>query len=91
MYLRGNKWSYTKRKKPVNPWRIIVLALAVGIMVYINQVVVPATPPLFVPTPTPTRAPESFVTDAEKLLAQGKISLAIQARSEEHTSELQSP
>jgi tetratricopeptide (TPR) repeat protein len=79
MYLRGNKWSYTKRKKPVNPWRIIVLALAVGIMVYINQVVVPATPPLFVPTPTPTRAPESFVTDAEKLLAQGKISLAIQA------------
>ncbi|MBE3143499.1 MAG: hypothetical protein IMZ61_06185, partial [Planctomycetes bacterium] len=46
---------------------------------YINQVVVPITPPLFIATPTVTRAPESFVTDAQKLEEQGRISQAIQA------------
>ena len=48
-------------------------------MVYINQVVVPATPPLFIPTPTATRSPESFVNQAEEYYAAGKLNQAIKA------------
>jgi tetratricopeptide (TPR) repeat protein len=79
MYLKGSKWTMLKRRKRLNPWRIIILLLLVGAALYFNQVIVPATPPLFIPTPTPTRSPESYITDAEELLAQGKISLAIDA------------
>jgi len=81
MYLRGSKWSLTKkrrqRKRP-NWGRIIGLLLLIGFFVYINQVIVPVTPPLFIPTPTPTRPPESYISDAENLLAQGKMTQAIQ-------------
>jgi tetratricopeptide (TPR) repeat protein len=79
MYLRGSKWSYRKRRKSFNPWRVIILVILVAGAVYINQVVVPVTPPLFIATPTATRAPGSFVTDAQKLEEQGRISQAIQA------------
>lgn len=79
MYLKGSRWSYSRRRKRSNPWRVIFLAILVGAAIYVNQVIVPATPPLFIPTPTPTRAPESFVTDAENLLGQGKILPAIAA------------
>ena len=79
MYLRGSKWSYRKRRKSVDPWRVIILVILVAGAVYINQVVVPITPPLFIATPTVTRAPESFITDAQKLEEQGRISQAILA------------
>jgi tetratricopeptide (TPR) repeat protein len=80
MYLRGNKWSVTRRpKKRTNPWRIILLLILIAIALYLNQVVVPATPPLFIPTPTPTRSPESFVNEAEQYYQEGKLSQAISA------------
>jgi len=69
----------TRRHKRANPIRLLVLILLVGGALYVNQVVVPATPPLFVPTPTPTRSPESYITDADTLLSEGKISQAITA------------
>ena len=68
-----------RKKQRTNPWRVLVLAVLVGAVIYVNRVVIPSTPPLFIPTPTATRSPESFVTDAENLLADGKISLAIDA------------
>lgn len=78
MYLRGSKWRLNrKKKKRPNYWRIFVLLVLIGVMYYINQVIVPVTPPLFIPTPTPTRAPESYITEAENILAQGKMSPAI--------------
>jgi tetratricopeptide (TPR) repeat protein len=79
MYLKGSKWSMVRRKKRANPWRIITLTTLVAGALYFNQVVVPATPPLFIPTPTATLSPESFITDAENQLKEGKITLAIQA------------
>jgi tetratricopeptide (TPR) repeat protein len=79
MYLKGSKWSMMRRKKRSNPWSIIVLVGLVAGALYFNQVVVPAIPPLFIPTPTPTRSPESFITDAENQLKEGKIVLAIEA------------
>lgn len=69
----------TRKRNRYNPIRLLVLVLLVGGALYVNQVVVPATPPLFVPTPTPTRSPESFITDADALLKEGKISQAITA------------
>ncbi len=82
MYLRGSKWSYNQRKRRINPLRIIFLAALIGGAVYVNQVVVPATPPLFVPTTTPTRSPELFVNEAASLLDQGKLVPAASAYRE---------
>lgn len=79
MYLRGNKWNMQKRTRRPSVWRIVVLLALIGVFLYINQVVVPATPPLFVPTPTPTRSPESYVSQAEDFYDQGKISQAVKA------------
>lgn len=68
-----------RRKRRSNPLLIIVLLALIGGMVYINEVVVPTTPPLFIPTPTATRSPESYIADAQSLVQQGKISQAIVA------------
>jgi hypothetical protein len=56
-----------KRRRPSSPWRILLLVILIGTGMYVNQVVVPATPPLFIPTATPTRSPESFINEAEAL------------------------
>jgi tetratricopeptide (TPR) repeat protein len=80
MYLRGSKWNMTrKRRKRSSPWRILALLALIGGMFYVNRVVLPATPPLFIPTPTPTRSPESFVNEAQTLYEDGKINQAIEA------------
>jgi tetratricopeptide (TPR) repeat protein len=79
MYLRGSKWSYNRRKKPVNPFRIFVLSILVAGAIYVNQVVVPTTHPLFIPTPTATRSPESYISEAEDYLTNGKMNQAMQS------------
>jgi tetratricopeptide (TPR) repeat protein len=66
-------------KKRSSPWRMFVLIVLIGVALYFNQVVVPAMPPLLIPTPTATRNPESFVNEAEKLYGEGKLTQAIQA------------
>jgi tetratricopeptide (TPR) repeat protein len=79
MYLKGSQWNMGRRRKPVKFGRILVLSVLVAGAFYVNQVVVPTTPPLFIPTTTPTRAPESFIVEAERLDAEGKYNQAIQA------------
>lgn len=80
MYLRGSNWNMTrKRRKRSSPWRILALVALIGGMFYVNRVVLPTTPPLFIPTPTPTRSPESFVSEAETLFQEGKLSQSIEA------------
>jgi tetratricopeptide (TPR) repeat protein len=80
MYLRGNKWSMTRKpKRRSSPWRILLLVALIGVALYFNQVVVPATPPLFMPTPTPTRSPESYITDAERYYSEGKLTQSIES------------
>jgi tetratricopeptide (TPR) repeat protein len=78
MYLKGSRWSYSQRRKRGSPFRIIALLGLVAGALYINQVVVPATPPLFIPTATPTRSPESFINDAQVMISSGKINQAIE-------------
>jgi tetratricopeptide (TPR) repeat protein len=80
MYLRGNRWNLNSRpKRRSKPWRILLLVGMIGVFLYLNQVVVPATPPLFIPTVTPTHSPESFVNQGEQLFREGKLSQAIEA------------
>lgn len=80
MYLRGSKWNMKrKRRRPSSPWRILLLLVLIGGALYVNQVVVPATPPLFIPTATPTRSPESFINEAEELYQDGKLVQAVEA------------
>ncbi len=82
MYLRGSKWSMNKRRRRSNPWKIIILLGLIGGAVYFNQVIVPVTPPLFIPTPTATRPPESYVADASALADEGRFAQAINAYQE---------
>ena len=82
MYLRGNKWTMNRKTRRPSFWRILLLVILIGAALYINQVVVPATPPLFVPTPTITRSPESFVNQAQDAFSAGKMNLAIEAYKE---------
>jgi tetratricopeptide (TPR) repeat protein len=83
MYLKGSKWNMKKRRpRRPNPWRVLLLLILIGAALYVNQVVVPATPPLFIPTPTPTRDPESFVSEADALFDAAKYSQAIAAYEE---------
>lgn len=79
MYLRGSKWNMQRRRRKSNPLLVIFLVALIGVAVYFNTIIVPATPPLFVPTPTPTRAPESFISEARQLFDEGKLFPAIEA------------
>lgn len=76
MYLRGSKWSMNKRRQRSNPWLIGFLLVGIGFIIYINANVIPAMPPPFVPTPTPTRDPQSYAEEAQDFLAEGRIGLA---------------
>ena len=67
----------TKRRKPIRVFRILILVVLIGIAIYFNQVVIPATPNPFVPTPTATRMPESYLSEAEGLFNDGKLIQAI--------------
>ena len=76
MYLSGSKWNMRKKRKPWRPWRILFLLVLIAGAVYLWQFYVPSVPPLFVPTPTVTRSPASFVLEAESLFQSGKLQQA---------------
>ena len=56
-----------------------MLILFIAAAVYINQIVIPSTTPLFIPPATPTISPESFVNEAEAFYSEGKLGQAIDA------------
>ena len=67
------------RRKPSNYFKIFTLVAAIGFVTYFGVVLGPAVQSNFVPTPTITRSPESFVTEAGQLFDQGKLPQAIQS------------
>jgi tetratricopeptide (TPR) repeat protein len=73
MYLSGSKWN-TKKRRPrrSNPVAVI----------YVERVVVPQTPPLFIVTPIPTRSPATIILEADSLFQAGKLMQAEQAYHE---------
>ena len=66
-----------KRRPNYFAWAIFVLVVLFGY--YFNQVYLPTQPNPFEPTPTPTRSPESFVSEAQAYYAEGKLLPAIDA------------
>jgi len=80
MYLpRSSRWSMTKRRKRPNLFGWTLFGLVVLFGYYFNQVYLPSQPNPFEATPTATRSPESFVTEAESLFKEGKLLQSIDA------------
>ncbi len=63
----------TRTHRRPNWFLRVVLVLLIVIMFYVERVVVPTIPPPFVPSPTPTRSPESFVTEAQRAFDEGNL------------------
>lgn len=76
MYLSGSKWNMRKRRRRSNPLLIVALLLLIAAAVYVERIVVPSVPPLFIPTLTPTRSPVTYVLQADSLFASGKLDQA---------------
>ena len=68
-----------KRRRRSNPWLIAFLLIAIGFVAYLNVYIIPTVPPPFVPTPTPTRDPVSYVQEAEVYVAEGRYTVAMEA------------
>ena len=79
MYLKGSKWSMNRRRQPIHWFRIILLTLLIAAGLYFDKYLLPSVPQIGAPTPTATRPPESFITQAQQLFEQGKLQQSIQA------------
>jgi len=66
-----------RRRKRPNWFRITILVLLIAAGVYLDRVIIPDVPQPFVPTPTPTRDPESYSVEADTLFQEGKLVQAI--------------
>lgn len=67
-----------RRRRPnVFGWTVFGLVVLFGY--YFNQIYLPAQPNPFEATPTPTRSPESFVTEAKGLFEKGRLFQSIEA------------
>jgi len=68
------------RNRRSSPWRVLTLLILIGIALYVLfQVRQEPVESVVVPTPTPTRHPSSYFTEAEELYQQGDLRGAIAA------------
>jgi tetratricopeptide (TPR) repeat protein len=91
MYLSGSKWNMRKKRRPSNPWRILLLLLLIGGVIYLERVIVPTIPKPFVPTEVPTRSPASFLLEARSLFEAGKLAQASAAYEQAITADPNEP
>ncbi len=91
MYIKGSNWSMQKKRRRSNPFRVILLLVIIGAVIYFDRMVIPTIPEFFQPTRTPTRAAESFVSDAKGLETEGKYSQAITAFKEAVAADPRNP
>ena len=73
MYLRGSKWSMRQRRPHVNWFLVVIVVLLIAVITYVDRFILPTAQTPFLATPTATRDPESYVTDAQNLFAEGKL------------------
>jgi tetratricopeptide (TPR) repeat protein len=80
MYLpKSSRWSMNRRRRRPNYFGWVIFGLVVLFGYYFNQVYLPTSAMLAGPTPTETRSPESYATEAEGLFKDGKLTQAIDA------------
>jgi tetratricopeptide (TPR) repeat protein len=77
MYLRGSKWNMRRRRPRINWFLVVVLVILIAIVAYFDRFVLTNVQAPFAPTPTVTRDPESYATEAEGLFTEGKLLPAI--------------
>jgi len=67
-----------RRRRPrINWFLVVVVIILIAIFTYVDRFVLPTALTPLMPTPTVTRAPESYVTEAESLFTEGKLLQAI--------------
>lgn len=72
--------SSGRKKRKSSPWRVILLLALIGLALYVySQIDQEQVESTFVPTPTPTRTPKSYIFEAEDRYWQGDLSGAIAA------------
>jgi tetratricopeptide (TPR) repeat protein len=62
-----------QRRPRVNWFLVLILLALIALVTYTNRYILPAVTLPGVPTLTPTRDPESYVTEADALFADGKL------------------
>jgi tetratricopeptide (TPR) repeat protein len=77
MYLRGSKWNIRHRRPRINWFLVVFVVILIAIFTYLDRFVLYTAQTPFRPTPTVTRDPESYVTEAEGLFTEGKLLQAI--------------
>jgi tetratricopeptide (TPR) repeat protein len=65
------------RRRRVNWFLIVVVVILIAIITYLDRFILPTAQSPFIETATVTRDPESYVTEAEGLFAEGKLLPAI--------------
>jgi len=80
MYIKGSKWNMSHKRTRPNPFRVALLVLFIAAVIYADKYWVPKIPQdLFSATSTPTLPPESYITNAQSLEQEGRLTMAIAA------------
>ncbi len=66
-----------QRRPRINWFLVVFVVILIAIVTYVDRFVLPTAQTPFMPTPTVTRDPESYVTEAEGLFDEGKLLQAI--------------
>lgn len=68
-----------KRRRPLNYFKIFTLVAAIAFVMYFGVVIGPGIQNSYLPTPTITRSPESYVAEANDFFLAGKLPQAIKS------------
>ena len=71
-----------QRRPRINWFLVVVVVILIAIISYVDRFILPTAQTPFVATLTATRDPESYVTDAENLFAEGKLLQSIDTYKE---------
>jgi len=66
-----------RRQPKINWFLVIMVVILIAVFTYVDRFILPTAQTPFVPTPTATRDPESYITEAQADFADGKLDDAI--------------